>query len=208
LVVVCLDGRFMYDEEFWERFGKWARRLALAIALVAATGGYLYYRRFRPPPAKTPQENLAILRDHGAARSARHLAAARLKSDPSTIPDLIDELEHGDDEGRFLAAMTLGSMGVRARGSVTDGDLAPLAQLPHLRTLRLHGTAISDAALEFLSHLEQLEDLNVEGTAVTGAGLQHLKKLTGLKYLHQDAKTLTWPDIEDLRKSMPKLRID
>jgi HEAT repeat protein len=92
--------------------------------------------------------------------------------------------------------------------SVTDGDLAPLAQLPHLRTLRLDGTAITDAAVEFLSHLEQLEDLSLQNTAVTDAGLKHLKALTGLKYLHINGKKLTAAGIDDLRKSLPNLRID
>ncbi|HWB10330.1 MAG TPA: HEAT repeat domain-containing protein [Pirellulales bacterium] len=102
------------DEEFWEHFSRPVRRFGATIAVVVAAGGYLYYRHCQPPPPKTPQQNLAILRDHKAAQSARHLAAGRLKPDRSVVPNLIEELEHGDDNGRLLAAMALGSMGDEA----------------------------------------------------------------------------------------------
>lgn len=104
--------------------------------------------------------------------------------------------------------------------SVTDEDLGSLAlhlrEFPHLDSLSLAGTEITDAGMPALSELNQplrcldlsatrvgdagikslrrlgtIEDLDLSGTGVTDAGLEHLLDLTRLERLNLDNTAVT-----------------
>ena len=67
---------------------------------------------------------------------------------------------------------------------VTNEQLAPLEQLPMLRSLSLHfGTKITDAGLVHLKGLSDLRRLDLGYTSVTDEGLTQLKYLTKLETL-------------------------
>ncbi len=68
--------------------------------------------------------------------------------------------------------------------SVTDDDLALLADMPRLRKLSLSNSRVTDAGLEHVGELTQLESLWLDGTKITDAGLPKLHSLVKLKYLY------------------------
>ena len=116
--------------------------------------------------------------------------------------------------------------------SVTDKDLAPLAQLkkvayvnlaktsitdaglaalePHTGITRLHLelTKITDAGLAHLKGLQQLEYLNLYGTAVTDAGLAQLAGLKNLKNLYLWQTKVTPEGAKKLNESLPNVDIN
>jgi len=67
--------------------------------------------------------------------------------------------------------------------TVTDADLAALAAIPHLHTLRLNDTGIGDAGLADVARIASLERLFLDRTAVTDAGLGQLASLAKLQFL-------------------------
>src|SRR5262245_59736839 len=112
---------------------------------------------------------------------------------------------------------------------VTDGDLAKVAQMRHLRKLDLSHTRVTDAGFEQLKNLENvvelscyyaerltadgiahlrgwkhLEHLNLRGTKVTSQVFEHLSRLTSLRSLD-----LGFTEIEDegfdLLANLPRL---
>jgi hypothetical protein len=66
---------------------------------------------------------------------------------------------------------------------VTDEDLLPVAELPHVKFLRLNGTQVSDSALKRMQTLSELEHLHLCGTKITDAGLAELKAFPNLRVL-------------------------
>ena len=68
--------------------------------------------------------------------------------------------------------------------SVTDGHLAPVAELSNVYELRLGKTSVTDAGLAHIKGLSALNRLHLENTKVGDAGLAHLKGLKELTYLN------------------------
>jgi len=67
---------------------------------------------------------------------------------------------------------------------VTDGDMAKVAQMHHLRTLDLSHTQVTDAGLEQLKGLENVKDLNCYyAERLTADGIAHLRKWKQLEHL-------------------------
>ena len=64
-----------------------------------------------------------------------------------------------------------------------DATMARVAQLGRLHSLRLTGTAVTDAGLVHLKGLTGLRDLQLGNTEITDAGLAHLRGLTELRGL-------------------------
>lgn len=62
------------------------------------------------------------------------------------------------------------------RTHISETALAGLAHLPHLTTLYLQGTDISDAELEYLQKVPNLDWVNLSNTPVTAHGLRDFKK--------------------------------
>lgn len=55
-----------------------------------------------------------------------------------------------------------------------DGDLAPAARLPYLRTIVLRGTKVTDAALAVFKNCQYLETVDLSHSAILGTGLHYL----------------------------------
>jgi len=64
-----------------------------------------------------------------------------------------------------------------------DATMALVGQLGRLDSLRLTGTAVTDAGLVHLKGLTGLRDLELGNTQITDTGLAHLKGLTELRQL-------------------------
>jgi uncharacterized membrane protein len=92
--------------------------------------------------------------------------------------------------------------------SVTDSELASLAQFPNLTRLNLAGTDVNGSGFEHLVGLEYLEYVNAYNTKVNDAGIAHLasaKQITAV-YLWQTA--VTQDGINQLREALPGAEIN
>jgi hypothetical protein len=72
-----------------------------------------------------------------------------------------------------------------------DDDLAHFGPLTSVRSLRLSGTAITDAGLNHIRWFKDLDLLYLEGTRITDAGVGELDRLPKLAYLRIDANDVT-----------------
>ncbi|MEZ4382285.1 MAG: hypothetical protein R3A79_13115 [Nannocystaceae bacterium] len=70
----------------------------------------------------------------------------------------------------IAAIPTLEELDLTATYALTDDDIAPLADHPNLRRLKLGLTRLTDAGLARLSAAPRLEEVNVDSTDVTEAG--------------------------------------
>jgi hypothetical protein len=71
----------------------------------------------------------------------------------------------------------------------SEAALEYLADLTHVRSLRLDGSQITEAGLAHLTRLTRLERLYIRDTRVSDSGLEHLKRLTRLEELYiRDAR--------------------
>lgn len=67
--------------------------------------------------------------------------------------------------------------------TVSDQDLASLANSPDIEELRLGGTSITDRGLDQLLSLKELQRLDISLTGITDAGLERLRNLPKLDTL-------------------------
>lgn len=74
---------------------------------------------------------------------------------------------------------------------IDDDDLAILHELPHLKSLYLTDTQVTDAGLDHVAACRDLEHLYLGNTAITDAGLAKIKRLTKLRnlWIHGTAVT-------------------
>src|SRR5262249_33436310 len=72
----------------------------------------------------------------------------------------------------------------------------------------LSGTDVTDGELKHLAGLQQLQMLDLMSTQVTNAGLKHLAGLQQLQKLFLVGTKVTGKGIADLKKALPKLKID
>jgi Leucine Rich repeat len=70
-----------------------------------------------------------------------------------------------------------------ANTGITDGSLALVGRLRHLRILYLYDTRVTDSGLAHLQNLIKLKTLILDGTKVTDSGLLLLRRLTSLREL-------------------------
>ena len=116
----------MLDEQ--SAAGRWVARLVKFSVVAAATILIAWYAlQFRParrPPAKSPSEQLAMLRDRKAKAFARRIAADALtEAEGAVVSELTAELSAGDAVGRESAALALGRLGAE---ETVDGLIAAL----------------------------------------------------------------------------------
>ncbi len=81
---------------------------------------------------------------------------------------------------------------------VTDDDLRPLTDLPHVKFLSLSGGQISDSALRRMRNLSELEHLRLNSTKITDAGLVELKAFPNLRVLDLDDTNVTDAGMADV----------
>jgi hypothetical protein len=85
---------------------------------------------------------------------------------------------------------------------LTDADLLPLKQLPHLRTLYLEANpGITDKGAAFLASMHNLQSLNVKNTRISNEGLFRLATLPRLRCLR--AYPQAHEGRVELRKRLP-----
>lgn len=86
--------------------------------------------------------------------------------------------------------------------------LENLRGLSKLESLNLYANNLDDASLAALKALPELRLLYVSGEKITDAGLAHIKAMPKLEYLNISWTKATQAGIDDLKKSLPKLRVD
>ncbi|MBL8176380.1 MAG: hypothetical protein JNK48_17015 [Bryobacterales bacterium] len=92
---------------------------------------------------------------------------------------------------------------------VTDGDIASLAELPHLKTLDLSFTLITDAALEQLSPLRGIEHLNLQSAELlTDAAIAHIRGWKQLRSLQLRGTDITDTSMEYIAELPALERLD
>jgi Leucine-rich repeat (LRR) protein len=74
---------------------------------------------------------------------------------------------------------------------ITDAGLVHVGRLTNLKFLGLHTTFVADAGLAHLAGLTKLEELDLSYTQITDAGLVHLRDLTDLRVLEFDGARVT-----------------
>jgi hypothetical protein len=131
-------------------------------------------------PAKSQQEAMAALMEVGGV------------------------LMHSDDRrpGRPIIAVEF-----PARAEFKEEWLKHLAAFPHLQTLGLGGTSLSDAGVAHLLPLAELDTLVLAGTKITDAGIVRLKTLKRLRQLVVSGTAVTAAGAAELRKSLPGLEV-
>lgn len=90
---------------------------------------------------------------------------------------------------------------------VTDNSVALLSEATELKMVRLSETGITDASIDSLLKLPKLESVNLFGTAVTDAGVQKLTALPNLKRLYLWQTQVTPQGVEELKQKMPGCEI-
>ncbi len=82
---------------------------------------------------------------------------------------------------------------------ITDAGLMKLQRMQEIKRLSLSATAVTDAGMESLKDLTQLETLAVAITKVTDVGLRRLQGLTNLKHLILGYTKITDAGLESLQ---------
>jgi hypothetical protein len=80
--------------------------------------------------------------------------------------------------------------------------------LTGLNGLNLYYNQLDDASLATLRSMPELRGLYISGEKITDAGLVHIKELKKLEYLSISWTKATQAGIDDLKKSLPGLRVD
>jgi len=90
---------------------------------------------------------------------------------------------------------------------VTDAEVKRFQHLPHLKSLDLWASDITDAGLADVARIATLEQLILTDTKVTDAGLKHLEGLKALKELSVIGTKTTKGGVENLKRALPNCRI-
>jgi len=90
---------------------------------------------------------------------------------------------------------------------ITDRSVALLVSASQLRMIRLAETGITDAAIDFLLKLPSLESINLYGTKVTDAGVSKLSALPNLKRLYLWQTAVTPDAVKALKAKLPSCEI-
>src|SRR5690606_1683882 len=94
----------------------------------------------------------------------------------TTLEDVSLAGTTGDEENiEALSALELQSLDLSGT-NVNDGDLAAIAKIRTLRTLKINCTDVSDTGLRCLLGLPAFERLEVSDSAVTDSALDHFEQ--------------------------------
>lgn len=90
---------------------------------------------------------------------------------------------------------------------ITDKSVATLAAATKLRQVRLSETGVTDASIDTLLKLPALESINFYGTKVTDAGIQKLAAMPNLKRLYLWQTAVTPDAVKALKEKLPKCEV-
>lgn len=90
---------------------------------------------------------------------------------------------------------------------ITGAGVANLKGLTKLKELNLYYNKLDNASLAVIKSLPKLEPLYVSGDQITDEGLVHLMGMPNLRYLSISWTKATQAGIDDLKKSLPDLRV-
>ena len=91
--------------------------------------------------------------------------------------------------------------------SVRGNGLSWLKGLKSLKKLDLGGTNLHDAEMVHVAALASLEELNIRFTEITSASIHELSRLRRLKLLDLSSTVGTQAGADELKKSLPNLKI-
>jgi len=114
-----------------------------------------------------------------------------------------------DDEtfGKLSAILPhLSSLDLSAT-NITDKSVSALEAATNLRMVRLSETGITDASVDTLAKLPGLESINFYGTKVTDAGVMKLSALPNLKRLYLWQTPVTPEGVKALKEKMPNVEV-
>ena len=89
--------------------------------------------------------------------------------------------------------------------SATDKDIAPIANLPHLRKLYLNYSGVTDEGAKYIGRVTTLQRLSLWRTRITDNALQHLAQCSQLKVLDIHSNCITDRGLTSL-ESLQNLR--
>lgn len=122
---------------------------------------------------------------------------------------LINNSKFADNQANVFSKIAEQTLWLRlSNTSISDKALEEVAKLSNLTRLHLEQTKITDAGIKYLATLKNLEYLNLIGTKVSDAGIKQLAALKNLKKLYLWKTEVTPTGAEELKKSIPELRID
>lgn len=152
--------------------------------------------------------------EEAARKAARDAKAERaLRRARSSRRKLVESLDLSHETtDALLAALVDGQTRLRTLRisdgmHVTDAGLRPLAALPALEQVRLHGLRFTGAGLVHLSALP-LRSLEVDSNFVRSASLRHLAGSTTLEELRLDCERVTGAGVRHLRELTGLRRLD
>ncbi|MFO0802286.1 MAG: protein kinase [Gemmataceae bacterium] len=103
---------------------------------------------------------------------------------------------------RSIAQLELNGLKIGNAGVAVFKDCKLLAYL------NLNDTQVDDAALPQFANHPRLSDLRLSGTKITDTGAEHLKAVKSLTALDVRSTKVSAAKIEELRKALPKCRIE
>lgn len=90
---------------------------------------------------------------------------------------------------------------------ITDKSVATLESAKSLRLVRLSETAVTDSSIDTLLKIPSLESINFYGTKVTDAGVQKLAAMPNLKRLYLWQTAVTPEGIKSIKEKLPKCEV-
>lgn len=112
-----------------------------------------------------------------------------------------------DQDLQFLSALTeLRNLELTC-SKVTDAGVAHLLKLKLLKDLDLTNSRITDKNVAELAKLDNLETLSLIETRITAGCLRDIPKFAKLKELFLPHAALPQADVEELRRTLPNLKV-
>lgn len=90
---------------------------------------------------------------------------------------------------------------------ITDKSVAALESAKSLRLVRLSETEVTDSSIDTLVKIPSLESINFYGTKVTDAGVQKLTTMPNLKRLYLWQTAVTPEGIKAIKEKLPKCEV-